>query len=95
MPLSVFIGNKTLEVRPSSIDKSTAVRAILRDLDPQDIDHILCIGDGKTDEVVFSLLRDNEYALTATVGRKQTAAKYILPSLRDVDALLKTLAAMK
>ncbi|CAB4433291.1 unnamed protein product [Rhizophagus irregularis] len=32
MALSIVLGNKTLEIRPSAVDKSTAVRAILKDL---------------------------------------------------------------
>ncbi|KAL1919023.1 uncharacterized protein VTP21DRAFT_2404 [Calcarisporiella thermophila] len=93
MALAIVHGNKTLELRPSSVDKSTAVRAILRDLKQQsegadEIDFLLCVGDGKTDEVVFSLLRDVPRAVTCTVGRKQTEAEFYLESVGEVEQLL-------
>jgi trehalose-6-phosphatase len=54
------------------VDKATAARAILRDLQQQpEEDFVLCIGDGKTDEVVFSMLSEVEGAITSTVGKKQ------------------------
>lgn len=90
-----MLGNKTLEVRPSSVDKSTAVRAILKDLhQPQDeVDFILCIGDGKTDEPVFSLLKEiSPDSITSTVGKKQTEAKYCLENVGNVQGLLERLA---
>ena len=67
-----MLGNKTLELRPSSVDKSTVTKAILKDLNADDVDFVLCIGDGRTDEVIFSMLHDVEGAITCTVGKKQT-----------------------
>eukprot|EP00158_Paraphelidium_tribonemae_P005776 Partr_v1_DN27518_c0_g1_i2_m30477 putative synthase len=93
MAVSIVTGNKTLELRPSSIDKATSAKAILEDLglESSEVDFILCIGDGRTDEVVFQLLTEHEYALTCTVGRKQTEAKYYLDTVTDVEMLLKQL----
>ncbi|KAJ1961707.1 Trehalose-6-P synthase/phosphatase complex synthase subunit [Dispira parvispora] len=97
LALSIVQGNKTLELRPSSIDKSTPVRAILQDIKNTnggntDIDFILCIGDGKGDEVVFSLLSNNDHAITSTVGRKQTEAKYFVDDVKHVEEILEHLA---
>lgn len=91
MALSIVLGNKTLELRPSSIDKSTAVRNILKDLDMSSIDFILCVGDGKTDEVVFSLLNEIPQAITSTVGKKQTEAHYYIPDVDQVNSLVDAL----
>lgn len=91
MALSIVLGNKTLELRPSSIDKSTAVRNILKDLDLATIDFILCVGDGKTDEVVFSLLNEIPQAITSTVGKKQTEAHYYIPDVDQVNSLVDAL----
>ncbi|OZJ01877.1 hypothetical protein BZG36_05018 [Bifiguratus adelaidae] len=90
MALAIVLGNKTLELRPSAIDKASAVRAILKDLDPSTVDFIFCIGDGKTDEVVFSLLNDYPNPITCTVGKKQTEAKYYIENVREVEKLLQT-----
>ncbi|KAJ8327376.1 Trehalose-6-P synthase/phosphatase complex synthase subunit [Batrachochytrium dendrobatidis] len=88
LAVSIMIGNKTLELRPSMVDKATSARAILKDLDAaNDCDFLLCIGDGKTDEALFSLLNGSESALTATVGKKQTDAKFYLENVRDVEQL--------
>ena len=82
-----------MELRPSMVDKSTAARAILRDLGaPDETDFLLCVGDGKTDEVVFQLLHEMGYNRTATVGKKQTEAKFYVESVRDVETLLAQLA---
>ncbi|GJJ70356.1 trehalose 6-phosphate synthase/phosphatase [Entomortierella parvispora] len=101
MALSIILGNKTLELRPSSIDKSTSVKAILKDLqaDIGPVDFILCVGDGKTDEAVFSCLGnesvvgpDAKDAITCTVGQKQTEAKFYLTDVREVESLLAGLS---
>ncbi|KAG2226359.1 hypothetical protein INT45_000527 [Circinella minor] len=91
MALSIVLGNKTLELRPSSIDKSTAVRNILKDLQLSTIDYILCVGDGKTDEVVFTLLNDIPQAITSTVGKKQTEAHNYIPNVDMVNNLVEEL----
>lgn len=101
MALSIILGNKTLELRPSSIDKSTSVKAILKDLqaDIGPVDFILCVGDGKTDEAVFSCLGnesivgpDAKDIITCTVGQKQTEAKYYLTDVPEVESLLAGLS---
>jgi trehalose 6-phosphate synthase/phosphatase len=93
MAVSIILGNKTLELRPSSVDKATAACSILRDLGIKEdkIDFVLCVGDGKTDEVVFSALKEHHFALTATVGKKRTDAKYYLDTVQDVETLLNKL----
>ena len=89
MAVSIILGNKTLELRPSMVDKATAARAILKDLDAaNDCDFLLCMGDGKTDEVLFGLLDDMEFALTATVGKKQTDAKFYVESVKEAEQLI-------
>lgn len=101
MALSIILGNKTLELRPSSIDKSTSVKAILKDIQSTvgPIDFILCVGDGKTDEAVFSCLGnesvvgpDVEDVITCTVGQKQTEAKFYLSDVPEVETLLEDMA---
>lgn len=101
MALSIILGNKTLELRPSSIDKSTSVKAILKDIqaDVGPVDFIMCVGDGKTDEVVFSYLGnesvvgpDAREVITCTVGRKQTEAKCYLADVSEVESLLEGMA---
>ena len=94
MTIQIVLGNKTLELRPSSIDKSTAVRNILKDLDLSSLDFILCIGDGKTDEVVFSLLNEIPQATTSTVGKKQTEAHYYIPDVDQVNSLVESLSQL-
>ncbi|KAG0038175.1 Trehalose-6-P synthase/phosphatase complex synthase subunit [Podila clonocystis] len=101
MALSIILGNKTLELRPSSIDKSTSVKAILKDIQSAvgPVDFILCVGDGKTDEAVFSCLGnesvvgpDVEDVITCTVGQKQTEAKFYLSDVPEVESLLEDMA---
>ena len=102
MPVSVILGSKTLEVRPSSADKATVVQAILRDIQqtPHDesvlvgseVDFLLCVGDGKTDESIFALLGNSYFSISCTVGKKQTKAHFYLDTVDEVKKLLKVLA---
>jgi trehalose 6-phosphate synthase/phosphatase len=55
MAVSAILGNKTLEVRPSMVDKGSSVRSIIKDLGFNSFDFLMCIGDGKTDEVKLLL----------------------------------------
>ncbi|KAJ3337194.1 Trehalose-6-P synthase/phosphatase complex synthase subunit [Kappamyces sp. JEL0680] len=93
LPVSIILGNKTLELRPSSIDKATAAKAILADLNASsEADFLLCIGDGKNDEGLFSLLTE-PWQITATVGKKRTDARYYIDSVRDVESLILDIAS--
>ncbi|KAI9357608.1 glycosyltransferase family 20-domain-containing protein [Zopfochytrium polystomum] len=93
LPVSVILGNKTLEVRPSMIDKGSAARAIATDLVANtEFDFYLCIGDGKTDEVVFQYVNDlSDDAITCTVGKKRSEAKHYVEDVKDVEGLLVAL----
>ena len=94
MNVSIILGNKTLELRPSSVDKATATRSILRDFGK--VDFVMCLGDGKTDEVVFQALGDSfeDVSVTSTVGKKQTCAKYFLEDVAGVIDLLQDMAGV-
>ncbi|ORY16494.1 hypothetical protein LY90DRAFT_517741 [Neocallimastix californiae] len=97
MAVTVVIGNKVVELRPSIIDKSTAARAILTDFKAQDeYDFVMYIGDGKEDEVVFSYLNeitdiDQDSVITAVVGKKQFNVKYYIENVEKVNELLKSI----
>jgi len=97
MAVTVVIGNKVVELRPSIIDKSTAARAILTDFKAQDeYDFVMYIGDGKEDEVVFSYLNeindiDQDNVITAVVGKKQFNVKYYIENVDKVNELLKSI----
>jgi trehalose 6-phosphate synthase/phosphatase len=90
------MGSKTLELRPSTVDKSTAARSILKDLKAkhEECGFLMCIGDGKTDEVVFQCIEDYPGSITCTVGKKQTEAHYYLDSVKDVQSLLARLSKL-
>ncbi|RIB12039.1 glycosyltransferase family 20 protein [Gigaspora rosea] len=96
MPLSIILGNKTLEVRPLAVDKATAVRAIMKDLQltRDQADFVLCVGDGQTDEPVFALLKEHfPDCFTSTVEKKQTEANYYLEDILEVQNLIEKLAS--
>ncbi|KAJ2344670.1 Trehalose-6-P synthase/phosphatase complex synthase subunit, partial [Coemansia sp. RSA 2618] len=96
LPLIIVNGNKTVEVRPSSVDKAYALRAIMNDLDGVDLGFVMSIGDGRGDENVFTYLnnelKDTPALITSTVGRKSTQAKYYLPNVDSVLSILSKLA---
>ncbi|MDB5181554.1 MAG: hypothetical protein JWP13_317 [Candidatus Saccharibacteria bacterium] len=80
--LEVRNGNKILEVKPRSVNKGAAALEMLK----QNPDFILAIGDDYTDEDMFEALPVTAY--TVKVGRGLTAARYRLPSVDRVHALL-------
>lgn len=84
------MGSKTVELRPSSIDKATAAKAIMADLNAStDSDFTLCIGDGKNDEGLFTLLSESSWQYTVTVGKKRTDARFYVDGVKDVEALIQ------
>ncbi|KAJ1644440.1 Trehalose-6-P synthase/phosphatase complex synthase subunit [Coemansia asiatica] len=94
LPLTIVNGNKTVEVRPSRIDKAYALRTIVKDLADVDIGFTMAIGDGRGDENVFTYLNaefPSDQLLTSTVGRKSTQAMYYLPNVDSVLAILSKL----
>ena len=68
-----------------------AVRAILRDLEllGHKVDFEVCIGDGKTDEPVFTLLKEMNNTIACTVARTaQTNAEFWLEDVNEVADVL-------
>lgn len=84
--LSLYNGNKSLEVRLTAITKGQAARAILK---THPSDYIIAIGDDTTDEDMFTILPKN--AITVNVGDGDTNATYQLPDVSDVLKFLKQL----
>ncbi|KAJ2081543.1 Trehalose-6-P synthase/phosphatase complex synthase subunit [Coemansia sp. RSA 988] len=101
LPLSIVDGRKTVEVRPTKVEKSAAFRAILNALGSNPpLAFAMAIGDSKSDERVFTLLNCDFAAtipnlVTCTVGRKSTHAKYFLPDVESVLSILAKLADAK
>ncbi|KXS21082.1 glycosyltransferase family 20 protein [Gonapodya prolifera JEL478] len=91
MPVSVFVGDKTLELRPSVVDKAAAAKAILKDGGISERDFILYVGDGSADESLFTYLAEIQSAFIATVGKKRTEARAYLETPRDLEDLLSEL----
>ena len=81
--LSIYNGNKALEIKPTHITKGSVAIAILK---AHPADCIMAIGDDLTDEDMFTQLPVD--AVTINVGNTETAAKHQLP---DVEAVLQFL----
>ncbi|KAJ2504339.1 Trehalose-6-P synthase/phosphatase complex synthase subunit, partial [Coemansia sp. RSA 2049] len=97
LPLAIVNGSKTVEVRPSRIDKAYALRSIMKDLKNIKFACVVAIGNGRSDEHLFAYL-NTRYAkspafplITSTVGRKSTDAKYYLPNVDSVLAIISKL----
>jgi trehalose 6-phosphate synthase/phosphatase len=58
MPIEVLSGKKCIEVRPKGINKGFAVRNVIATATEAPYDFVLCIGDDKTDEDMFLMLRE-------------------------------------
>jgi trehalose 6-phosphate synthase/phosphatase len=84
--VSVFSGNKILEVKPRAIRKSNIVNEIL---DSDYPDFILCAGDDYTDEDMFEALPEEAYSIK--IGLRETQARFQVPSVEKFRAILRAL----
>lgn len=91
------MGGDYIEVRPEGVDKGNMVDRIISTIESrseQFADFILCVGDDKSDEFMFSYLEENRprpKLYTCTVGKKPSAAKFYL---NDVDAVVEMLHSL-
>lgn len=86
--LRIFDGNKVVEVIGRRINKGFAVQYLL---EKRKYDHILVLGDDKTDEEMFKVLLENENAYTVKIGEGETLARYRLQDPSRVMILLEYL----
>lgn len=81
--LNVLDGNKVIEVRASGIDKGIATGKLM-DLFPSDF--VFAMGDDKTDEDIFNVLKGR--GVTVKVGSDLSAAEYNVRNQREAFRLL-------
>ncbi|RZK49967.1 MAG: bifunctional alpha,alpha-trehalose-phosphate synthase (UDP-forming)/trehalose-phosphatase [Pedobacter sp.] len=86
LALDVIHGKKVIEVRNNGVNKGKAVE---RKLEANEYDFILCIGDDKTDEDMFTVLEPLPYAYTIKVGNQPSTAKHHVDNPFLVLALLE------
>jgi trehalose 6-phosphate synthase/phosphatase len=85
--LSVFHGNKIIEVKPESINKGRAALDLYTKHRP---DFTMCIGDDYTDEDMFDVLPEQSF--TVKVGLEETQALFQVRNVDEVLSLLKKLS---
>lgn len=81
--VSVFHGNKVVEIKSNKVSKGYAAVQILKE---KAFDNIIAIGDDWTDEYMFEDLPENAH--TIKVGLKKTNAKYYLTKVAEVRRFL-------
>jgi trehalose-phosphatase len=90
LPVEVLTGKKNIEVRPISMNKGEAIKKIMS-LHPK-IDFIFCVGDDRTDEDMFRVLKGpiihEKTSFTCTVGYKKSQAQYYLKDCQDLIQLM-------
>jgi trehalose 6-phosphate synthase/phosphatase len=86
--LKILDGNKVVEVLTKETGKGKAVKSLV---ERDNYDFILTIGDDATDEEMFEFFLHDLRAYTIKVGNGNTLARYNLPSIIDVESLLKQL----
>ncbi|WP_397303472.1 bifunctional alpha,alpha-trehalose-phosphate synthase (UDP-forming)/trehalose-phosphatase [Nonlabens ulvanivorans] len=81
--LSVFYGNKVIEIKSMNVHKG---KAATNHILSSEKDFVFAIGDDWTDEFMFQDLPED--AVTVKVGRVNTAARYYIERQEDVAGLL-------
>lgn len=84
--VSVFSGDKILEIKPRAIHKGNIVRNLLKD---RQTGFVLAAGDDYTDESMFEALPDSAH--TIKVGLNSTCARHQIVSVESMHALLRDL----
>lgn len=96
-PVEVLMGGDYIEVRPEGVDKGNMADRVISTIESSTdrcADFVLCVGDDKSDEFMFSYLEDNRprpQMYTCTVGKKPSAAKFYL---NDVEAVVELLHSL-
>lgn len=86
--LKIMDGKKVVEMINKTINKGSATGYLLN---KNNYGFILSIGDDITDEDMFRVLKEKNNAWTIKVGTGESAAKFMLPEIRDAVLLLETL----
>ena len=87
LDLAIMEGKRVLEVKAAGVNKGRAALAFLED---EPWDFVLCVGDDRTDEDVFEVVP--ETAWSVKVGSGPSLARFRVPSVSAVRALLEQLA---
>ncbi len=90
--LQVMMGNKIVEVRNSGIDKGSAIKQILTNLQ---YDFIFAAGDDKTDEDMFKVLAGKPQCYSIKVGSDASFARFNLQTPQMIVTLLESLNHFK
>jgi trehalose 6-phosphate synthase/phosphatase len=85
--LQVLEGDMVVEVKNADVNKGRAAQKWLETFEP---DFALALGDDWTDEDTFKAMPED--AITIKVGNTSSAAKYNVPTFKEVRGFLKSLA---
>lgn len=95
--VQVVSGHGWLQVRLANVNKGNMVSHVLESMEEgSEPDFVLCCGDDRTDEDMFTCLYENEKTknanlFTTTVGVKPSEARYYLRSAHEVQQLIDQL----
>ncbi|KAI4295269.1 hypothetical protein L6164_035332 [Bauhinia variegata] len=100
-PVSVKSGPHSVEVKPQGVNKGIVAERLLWTMQQKGVlpDFVLCIGDDRSDEDMFEVIRDARDSLSpvaevfaSTVGQKPSRAKYYLEDTSEILRMLHALA---
>ncbi|XP_051125961.1 probable alpha,alpha-trehalose-phosphate synthase [UDP-forming] 7 [Andrographis paniculata] len=102
-PVAVKSGQFIVEVKPQGVSKGIVAEKVFTSITESgnQAEFVLCIGDDRSDEDMFELIRTavsrqiisyNTEVFACTVGQKPSKAKYYLDDSSEVVAMLESLA---
>jgi trehalose 6-phosphate synthase/phosphatase len=89
--LKIINGKTTIELISNSINKGSAVRYLIQ---KDSYEFMLAMGDDCTDEDMFKALSENKIAFTIKIGIENSAAKYNLRNVQEVNHFLQMLESV-
>ncbi|XP_023007580.1 alpha,alpha-trehalose-phosphate synthase [UDP-forming] 5-like [Cucurbita maxima] len=99
-PVSVKSGQHIVEVKPQGVNKGIVAEHLLQTMKEKGMlpDFVLCIGDDRSDEDMFEVIRSAKATLPpgaevfgCTVGQKPSKAKYYLEDTHEILRMLQGL----
>ena len=91
-PVSVIVSNYSLTIVPNAINVMSAVQKIYNDWNAvgSPVDLVVAVGwEDRDEKLIAHLNNETRTAVTISVGKRRSIAKYSVPSIANLIAILK------
>ncbi len=103
LPLEIIQGKYVVEVRPRAVSKAKVLNKIILDRSftkhKGEVDFIFCVGDDRSDEDMFTCLKQNQDSVTKNIftvhiGTDASQAQTFVESTYELRRVLRAFASV-